>query len=584
MSAIDWALACGLNGAIIVYAILGARRAESSGDWFLGGRSVPWWIVGVSAFATAIDSSDLVADSGGVYTLGIRYFVTNWVGTVVGWMLLAHFIAVPMYRAGMYTNAEYLEARFGPATRVLSGLVQVQYRTMVIANISTTLFLTFSVVGGLGNNAWWMVGAVVLLATTYTIVGGSRSVALTDTVQSVVMIAAGLILFFVVWSAVDGWQGIERRLERHDASLPERMTRVGSRHVETIDLDDHTVQQIMRQQLLGGEYDVARRTIARHTPAWLACVSFILVGMAYSIVNHEQSMRLFAARSVWDMKMSAAVAGLLLIVMTYFNLMMGVMGRALFPDRDALPVAETLRQTADAIYPILVRDFTTMGFKGIVVAGLVAAATSTYAGIGAAMSAVLTRDVYARLLIRDKDDRHYLIVGRWLTLAVTLGSFLYVPFLLRRGMMMFYLDLVAAFVIPLLTIYLMGIFTRVHRRSGAIGLLAGVSYGAWRLAAAKIALTWGVVILPPYFCDSFAAYPISLAVTAGTMVVVSLVVGWEPRGALVHFEPDGWLARSRREAQRFDATHESERSNAWPIAMGLAVVALGAALSFAVFW
>src|SRR5690606_29134997 len=159
MSGIDWTLALGLNGAIILYAIFGTRRVESSGEWFLGGRSVPWLIVGVSAFATAIDSSDLVADSGGVYTLGIRYFITNWVGTVVGWMLLAHFIAVPMYRAGMYTNAEYLEARFGPTARVLSGLVQVQYRTMVIANISTTLFLTFSVVGGLGASAWWLVAA-----------------------------------------------------------------------------------------------------------------------------------------------------------------------------------------------------------------------------------------------------------------------------------------------------------------------------------------------------------------------------------------------------------------------------------------
>jgi SSS family solute:Na+ symporter len=200
------------------------------------------------------------------------------------------------------------------------------------------------------------------------------------------------------------------------------------------------------------------------------------------------------------------------------------------------------------------------------------------------MSAVLTRDVYARLLVRDRDDRHYLRVGRWLTLAVMLASFLYVPFLLQRGMMMFYLDLVAAFVIPLLTIYLMGVFTRVHRRSGTIGLLAGVAYGAWRLAAGKVALGWGVAILPAAACDSFAAYPISFLITASTMILVSLVLGWEPRGPLLHQEADGWLRQSQLDARRFQTPTERQQSNVLPLALGLAVVGLGTALSFLVFW
>jgi SSS family solute:Na+ symporter len=398
------------------------------------------------------------------------------------------------------------------------------------------------------------------------------------------MVSASVILFLAIWNAVGGWPGIRANLARDDVTLPERMLHVSSQHVETIDVSGQSAEQIARHLLVGGAHDSRQQTISRHTPAWLACISFVLVGMAYSIVNHEQSMRLFAARSIWDMKMSAAVAGLLLIGMTYFNLMMGVMGRAMYPSRDALPVHESLRQTADAIYPILVRDFTTIGWKGMVVAGLLAAAISTYAGIGSAMSAVLTRDVYARLMVRDRNDRHYLVVGRWLTLAVMLASFLYVPFLLQRGMMMFYLDLVAAFVIPLLTIYLMGIFTRVHRRSGTIGLLAGVVYGAWRLAAGQLALGWGVAILPSIACDSFAAYPISLAITAGTMIAVSLVLGWEPRGTLVHQTEAGWLQRSRLEVLHLDSVPELPRNQLLPVALGLLVAGLGAALSFLVFW
>jgi SSS family solute:Na+ symporter len=584
MSPIDWTIIAVLNGSVIVHALLTAKRSESSGDWFLAGRTLPWWIVGLSAFATAIDSSDIVADSGGVYTLGIAYFVTNWVGTVGGWVLLAHCIALPMYRAGMYTNSEFLEARFGPMARVLSSLVQVQYRTMVLANISTTLFLTFAVVGGLEREAWWAVGVIALLATAYTVRGGSRSVALADVLQSAVMLTASIILFTVVWNAVGGWQGIESKLAEHDASLPAHMLHVGGERIETADVRGSSEQDVMRRLLLGGEYDEERQVITRHTPAWLACLSFILVGMAYSIVNHEQSMRLFGAKSAWDMKMSVVVAGVLLIGITFSNLMMGIMGRALFPSREVLPVAESLRQTADAIYPILVRDFTSVGFKGIVIAGLLAAAISTYAGIGAAMSALLTRDVYARLIARDRDDAHYVRVGRWMTLGVMAGSFLYVPFLLEQGMMMFYLDLVATFVVPLLTVYLMGVFTRVHRKSGTIGLLAGVAYGVWRLIAGKVATSAGVAIMPAWMQDSFAAYPISLLITAGTMVLVSLALGFEPRAQLLHAEAEGWLRRSQLQAQRGEHSLDAPRSNLLPIVLGIGVVGLGAVLSFVVFW
>ncbi|WP_437227335.1 sodium:solute symporter family transporter [Planctomicrobium sp. SH661] len=588
MTSLDWTLVLLLNGCIVLYAILGSRRTESSEEWFLGGRSVPWWIVGISAFATAVDSSDLVADSGGVYSLGISYFVTNWIGTVSGWLLLAHFVALPMYRSGMYTNSEYLEKRFGVTARVCSSLVQVQYRTMVMANISTTLYLVFTVVGGLGVEAWAGVVAVVLLSLSYTILGGSRSVAIADSVQSIVMISASLVLFAFVWNAVGGWSGLNTRLASADERLPAQMLRIGTDLEETVSLKDAPEQQIQRQMLLGGTFDSQSQTWIRRTPAWLICLSFVLVGMAYSIVNHEQSMRLFAARSIWDMKMSVVVASLLLIILTFFNLMMGVMGRALFPTHADMPVTESLQGTADAIYPVLVRDFTVSGLRGVVVAGVLAAAISTYSGIGAAMSALLTRDVYSRLLVKEASDHHYVVAGRWLTVAIVFGSFCYVPFLLARGMMMFYLDLVGAFVMPLLTIYLMGIFTGVHRASGTIGLLTGVAYGVCRLVCTKLASDYGIATLPPVFLDSFVSYPVSVLLTASTMILVSIVLGWgtqtedsSPVAAESEAAPELPLGHGMEQPRE---TVVEEGSPWLPQILGVAVLGLGIVLSFVVFW
>ena len=159
MTLLDWLIVILLNGSIIADGIFLNRGVQSSADWFLAGRSLPWWLVGVSMYATAIDSSDLVADSGGTYTLGLSYFVTNWVGVVGGWALGAFVIYPSIYRAGMYTNAEYLEARFGPSVRVLCAFIQVQYRTLVLAIIATTLYLTLSIVCGWSSGAWWAVAA-----------------------------------------------------------------------------------------------------------------------------------------------------------------------------------------------------------------------------------------------------------------------------------------------------------------------------------------------------------------------------------------------------------------------------------------
>ena len=581
MSGLDWSLVIVLNGSIVAYGFYLSRGVVASTDWFLAGRRLPWWLVGLSMYATAIDSSDLVADSGGAYTLGIGVMIMNWVGVVGGWGLGAFFIMLPMYRAGMYTNAEYLEARFGVAARVICAFVQVQYRTLVLGLIATAAFLTLSIVSGWSDSAaWGLVGGIAVLAAIYTAFGGLRSVAVTDTLQFGVMTLAGLIIWFMVWGQVGGWGGIEEKLEAHEPGLAVRMMTMGNDRVEVEDVSAHSREQIERKLLTGGEYNPERGTITYRTPAWLVAVAFVIIGIAYAIVNHTQSMRMFAARSEWDMKMSVSVAGAVLLVMTFFNLSMGVMGRALFPDQSVLPGG-----SQDAIYPYLVGQFDIVGLKGLVVAGILAAALSTYDSIGSTLSALLTRDVYARLLVRDRDDRHYLRVGQYLTPVIIASSFLYVPFLLEGGMLLFYIDLTSALVIPLLTLFLMGAMTRVHRKSGVIGLVVGTLYGVLRLLAPLIAEHFGVAVLPRALVNTYMAYPFSMLLTGSVMVLVSAFAGWEPRGiSLVrNQEQSPWLRTSQLAVRELQEEEDSS-ARALPAYLAVALFAVGCLLSFVVVW
>ena len=283
MTTFDWTLVVLLNASIIAFGLWLARGTRSSVDWFLAARGLPWWIVGLSMFATAVDSGDYVAVAGGAYDQGLAYISAWWLGLSVGWCLLSYVVLVPLFKAGMFTNAEYLEYRFGPAARVISVFIQIQSRTNVLANVALSLFLTFSVLTQWGDQTWWLVVAIAGGAALYTASGGLRSVAVTDTLQSVVMLFASMALWWTVWTAIGGWSGLEENLGEHVAS--------GRLTAETARATTHV-----------GGYNNP------DVPPALVVLGFVVVLSSYCVINQSQTMRLLASRSLWDMKMAAVAA------------------------------------------------------------------------------------------------------------------------------------------------------------------------------------------------------------------------------------------------------------------------------------
>ena len=579
MSTWEWFVVILLNGSIVGYGLYLGRGGQSSSQWFLAGRTLPWWLMGLSMYATALNASDLVAGSGASYLLGFSYFVVHWIGVVSGWALSGFFILVPMYRMGMYTNAEYLEARFGTGARITSVFVQLQFRTLVMAMMSISIFRILSVVCGWDWLAWTAVVLVAALAAAYTAVGGMRSVTVTDTLQVVVMSTATLLIWLVLWGAVGGWEGLQQRFEGAQPDLEKQMLHVGRDNIDREDAGALSPNQIQGRLLTGAEFDPDSQVIVRRTPLWIFSLAMILIGIAYVVVNNTQAMRMLAARSLWDLRMSVVVASGVILMVSFFTLSIGVMGRALYPDQLLLP-----DQSQDSIYPLLISEFATGWLRPIAVAGLLAAAFSTYDSIGSALSALLTRDVYARLLVRAASDQHYRRVGQWLTPVVIGASFVYLPALLSGGMVVFYLEITSAFVIPLFTLYIMGVFTRVHPRTGIIGLLVGSSYGILRLVAPLIAESYHIQILPIFLLDKYGAYLYSLVLTSVTMLAASLVLGWLPSGQLIHREQRGWLRTSQFQLEESRQVDRSRFEQVLPVPLTFGLVATGLFFSYVVFW
>ncbi|MDE2928556.1 MAG: hypothetical protein OXT71_19405 [Acidobacteriota bacterium] len=317
------------------------------------------------------------------------------------------------------------------------------------------------------------------------------------------MLFSTLVLWSVIWQEAGGWAGTRAAL-------------VGQ-------LGEREAEELLH---IGSRGDASSHPI-------VVVIGWCLIATGYFVVNHTQTMKMFGARSLWDLKMSVVAGTTLIILSGYFSSSLGLLGRALVPGLS----------NPDLIYPRLVDQYLVSGLKGIVVAGMIASAVSTFEGIGVALSALFTRDIYARLLVPDRNDRHYVIVSRMATVVIVAITFLYVPFILRaENIVEFFVGITSIFVTPLMTVYLVGSTTRVDRRAGLVGLIAGP---AFRLTVVALETH-----LPLWLTDNFVAYLWTTGVTAASMLIASMILGAvspaAARGTAPRTtRPSGWLARSQ---------------------------------------
>ena len=481
MTTLDWAVVLVLNGGIVAYSLIAFRNKGESFDWYLAAKSMPWWVIGLSAFGTAVDSGDYVGIVGGSYNLGLSQLAQWWLGIAVGWTVLSFFVIVPMYRSGVFTNAEWLEFRFGPAARLLAVLINVQSRTNVLGNIFFSMFLVLNIIAGIEETTCWLVVVGVALSSVlYIVRGGLRAGVLTDALQSATMIVASFVLWGFVYSGLGGWDGVTARLEAVEEGLSDTLLHVGGYSPPGV-------------------------------PPFIVIFGFLVVLTTYAVINQYEAIRFLGARSEWDFKMAALVASIATAICLFFNVSLGPMARAQFPGLEIV----------DQAYPLMIEAYLPAGLVGLVVAGLVAAGYSTFDSIGIGISSLFVRDVYARFIVKNATDAHYTKVGRISVPIILALGFIYVPFLGEKGMLMFYLRLAGAIAVPLMTVILMGVFTRVHRETGIVGLLVGLGYGMSAILA-----DFNEWPLPVWYQNTWWTYLWNLVLPAVSMYVASKLIDW----------------------------------------------------------
>ena len=192
MDRLDWVVLVGYLVAIVSFGLWAGRGNRRIDDFFLAGRRMRWWAVGLSVMATQISAITFVGTTGQAYTDGMRFLVFYF-GLPFAMVTLCLTVVPFFYRARVITAYEYLEKRFDSRTRTLTSLLFLMSRGL---SMGVTLYapsLVLSVILG-----WSEAGTILLMAggtIVYVGYGGNKSVIWTDVVQMAV-IWFGIFLCF----------------------------------------------------------------------------------------------------------------------------------------------------------------------------------------------------------------------------------------------------------------------------------------------------------------------------------------------------------------------------------------------------
>jgi len=471
LSPIDWCLCAAYLAVVFGLAIRSARGQQDNEDYFLGGRNMNWFVVGVSMFATSFSSiSFLGLPQRGAYQDFSFYLTILFIPFVITPILW--WIFVPMFvRLKVSSGYEYLGRRFGlPAQKIGSGL----YCVYAIGWMGTMLYavaLTLKTVMGLNEiQYFWALIGIGAFATIYTVMGGLKAVIWTDVLQAVVLGGAIIAVMFLAVSRIDGgWSAFWSIASQHNKF---KMFHLNS-------------------NLLAAENFTGRNTV------FTAAAYGLFMYLPGYAVSQNMIQRYVCAGSLAGGRRMVILSA---VINTALGLLFLLVGTALFafysqPGGAGLPAAGLEIAEEDQILPYFVStQLPGVGLVGLILAGLFAAAMST---IDSGINGVTSVIVYDWLSGKELPLR----IGRILTSVlgiVVIGAAILVPVL---GDTVFeIIGVIAGTSLGmLLAIYLLGMFMP---HANLTGILTGLAVGLICLA-----LVWILTDVPKWWFGAFTIIP-----------------------------------------------------------------------------
>ena len=384
LTTLDWVVVA-IYGAITLAIGLGlAKRAgRSVEDYFVAGRSLPWWLAGTSIAATWFATDAPLATAALVRRQGV-YGNWLWWYEAAGILMLTFFYARLWRRAGVLTDAEIIEIRYGGApARILRGFSAVYQglvKNAVVMGWVMLAMVKFSDVL-LGWNAALTLSVCVGLALVYTVASGLWGVVVTDLLQFVAGMLGSITLAGIVLARFGGPPGLAAAI-REAPGAP------------------------------AGALDLVPSAANASSLELLSFLCLILIlWMRSGQGDGYVAQRLFATRDERQSVMASlwfAFAGTVLL--TWPWIVAGLGSLLVFPAGAGLDPA--LAADPELAYPMMIRELMPAGLRGLMVATFLAAFMSTMDTHLCWGASYMVNDVYRRFVKKGESERHYVAASR----------------------------------------------------------------------------------------------------------------------------------------------------------------------------
>jgi solute:Na+ symporter, SSS family len=412
ISGLDWLIISIYFVISISIGIIMSRRAgKSTGDFFLSGRNLPWWIAGTSMVATTFAADTPLAVTELVAQDGIA---GNWLwwNMLFGGMLTVFFFARLWRRAGILTDCEFVSIRYsGKPSSFLRGfravyigiimnVIVIAWVNLAMLKILQIMFPEFMLFGKssfmlLGNEMpmqMLIVGALLCFVALYSALSGLWGVSLTDTFQFIIAMAGCVVLAIVAINApgVGGIEGLK-------AQLPEHVFRFTPKVGDSV-----TAGGVLQMSVVAFVAYIGVQWWASWYPGAEPGGGGYVAQRMMSAKNEKHS--LFA--TLWFQIAHFALRPWPWIIVALVALV-------LYPDAT----------DKGATFVMIIRDYLPSGVLGLLLAAFLAAFMSTVASQTVLGASYIVNDLFQPFLMKNAEQKSYVKISRWTTVVLLGLSF-----------------------------------------------------------------------------------------------------------------------------------------------------------------
>ena len=489
-----------LNWSILAVYIAGnlllgyflSRRVTGAEDFFLGRRTMPWWVIGISVVATYVSALSFLGGPAWSYSENLAVIAIHLNYPIVIFIVITIFLPF-FFSSGVASIYEYQERRFGPAARsVMSGVFLVsQGLTSAAILYATALVIEFIT----GVDVVHAILIVTAIALAYTMMGGIAAVIWTDVIQAAILfVGAAIILVALV------------------GELPMPLL------------------EMLRELEAGGKTTALDFSFdfTKEATVWSGIIAMTLFHTTVYGANQMMVQRTLAAQSIGDAKKSYLLMGFAAFFIYFLFMLLGVLFYGYYEGRAF--------ENGNTIILQFASELALPGLMGIIAAAVIAAAMSSLDSSLNSMATVSTVDFYQRFFRPDADSRQCLRVSRYFTLlwaaAIIIPAILYSQ---SEGSILQTLSRIGSyFVGAKLSMYGLGFFSKHATERGVlIGVVVGFVV-IW-IVASQTDISW------PWYCLIGGTVNIVVSIAA-SLLIDGRQRDYSPytvRGQIRRFEAEG---------------------------------------------